>query len=311
VAAALAIVLASVALAAWVLEAGSNGVVAQPLPASEEPGPVAQPAAPGDVSLPLAGNPDALTLAKRSRDLLVGLAATPGGPVDVLALPGREPVSRDGVRAWIGSMPLEHAPCGNACFRLRVAVMAGEALTIRLRVERAGAPAATFRFPFPARLPPAGDRLFRAASRRMAALETVQVRETLSSGLETIRTTYWMQAPDRIRFETSEGQAAILIRDTRWDREGRRWVRSPFPGVEAPSYVWAGATNARVLGRARVLGGLVRVLSGFSRRPGPYWFRLFIASDDRVLRAEMLAQSHFMTHRFAAFDAPLEIEAPR
>jgi len=306
VAAALATVLATLVLAAWVLETGSGQAVTQ----TQALNPAPQPAPPGSLSLPLAGNPQALTLAQRSRDLLVGLAATPGGPIDLLAIPGREWIPRGGLRAWVDARPVKPMPCGRACFRLGVSVMDGSPVSILLRVRQPGAPVAAFRFRFPARLPPAGDRLIRAVNRAMGALQTLEVQETLSAGFAPIRTRYLMRAPDRMRFETSRGQKTILIRDKRWDWEAGRWVESPFPGVEAPSYFWSRATNARVIGRARIRGVPVRVLSVFNRRSGLSWFRLLVAPDDRVLKAEMLTESHFMTHRFVAFDEPLEIEAP-
>ena len=190
--------------------------------------------------------------------------------------------------------------------------MTGTPLLLSLRFRRLGAPSVDLRFRFPGRLPPAGAALLAKADRRMRALRSVQYDESLTSGLSSgIRTHYAMQAPDRIRFRTSEGQSTILIGKRRWDREGtKRWVESPFPGVQAPTYVWEGARNARLLGRTRLDGAPVHVLAAFSNASIPAWFRIFATGDGRVLEAEMLTESHFMHHRFSGLNQPVRIEPP-
>lgn len=102
----------------------------------------------------------------------------------------------------------------------------------------------------------------------------------------------------------------MVVRKRRWDWENGSWTESAFPGVRVPSYFWAGGLNARLLGRARLGAVPVRVLSLFKAKPGPAWFRLFIAPNRRVLRAEMLTESHFMTNRFSGFNEPAKIEVP-
>jgi len=82
---ALAVVLVSLNLAGWALVAGSRSAPEASTPASAS-------AAPAAIGTPLARYPGALMLAERSRDVLIGLAARPGGPVDLL------PISSDGRR---------------------------------------------------------------------------------------------------------------------------------------------------------------------------------------------------------------------
>lgn len=303
---ALAAIALSVALAAWVLAAGSS----EPSETSAAPAKAAsQPAA---SSLPLAGNARALMLAKRSRDFLVGLAATPGGPVDLLAFPGFASVPADGLTAKANGRPVAVSSCGERCFRVSAAPMTGIPILLSLRFRRTRAPSITLRFRLPARLPPDGTALLTKADRRMGALRSVQLDEWLTSGFSGVRTRYAMQAPDRMRFRTSQGQATIIIGRRRWDREGTRWVKSrfPVPGVRAPSYVWAGARNARLLGTTRLAGVPVRVLATFSDASIPAWFRIFVAADKRVVEAEMLTESHFMYHRFSGLNKPIRIEPP-
>jgi hypothetical protein len=299
---ALAVIALSVTLAGWVVAAGSD----EPSKSA-----VAPAKAPAPRSLPLAGNPQALMLATRSRDFLAGLAATPGGPVDILVFPGRGSVPADGLTANANGRPATLSSCGERCFRVSAAPMTGTPLLLSLRFRRTSGPSVTVRFRLPARLPPDGGAVFRKANRRMRALRSVQYDEWLTSGLSSgVRTHYAMRAPDRLRFRTSQGQTAILIGRRRWDREGTRWVESPFPGVRVPAYVWEGARNARLLGRARLAGVPVRVLAAFSNESIPAWFRIFVAADGRVLEAEMLSESHFMRHRFSGLNEPVRIEAP-
>lgn len=302
---ALATIALSVALAGWVLAAGSS----EPPITAATPEEVSPQAASG--SLPLAGNPEALMLAKRSGDFLVGLAATPGGPVDLLALPGEGSVPAGGLTARANGTRARVSSCGQRCFRVSVAPMTGTPLVLSLRFRRTGGRSANLSFGFPARLPPDGGALLAKADRRMGALRSVQYDESLTSGLTSgVRTHYAMQAPDRIRFRTSQGQTSILIGTRRWDHEGKRWVESPFPGVNAPTYAWEGARNARLLGRTRLAGVPVHVIAAFSSAPISAWFRIFATTDGRVLEAEMLTESHFMRHRFSGLNRPVRIEPP-
>lgn len=305
--AALALIALSVALAGWVYAAGSSDAMSADAPAAEAP---ASPE-PTSRSLPLAGNPDALVLAGRARDLLVGLAATPGGPVDLLALGGQGSIRANGLTARANGSLAPVTSCGNGCFRISVRPMTGTPLVLSLQFQRTGAASVTLTFRLPARLPPDGAATLGRVTRRMRALRSVQYDESLTGGLgSSVRTHYAMQAPDRLSFRTSQGQRTILIGTRRWDLEGGRWVESPIPAVRAPTYAWEGSRNARLIGRTRVAGTSVSVVSAFARSI-PAWFRIFVRSDGRVIEAEMLAEGHFMRHRFFGLNEPVEIEAPK
>lgn len=267
-------------------------------------------------SAPLTGDPRALMLAGHSRDVLIGLAARAGGPVDVVALAsGQKPLETDSLRITVESRTaraLEPTTCGMGCFRIAERVLSGSPVGISVEVVRPGEPTAAVAFRLPSRLPASGSELFRAASRTMGALRTVRLQQSLSSGTLVFRSRYAMRAPDRVRFQTATGQKSILIGRRRWDWQEGRWVRSPFPGVRAPTYPWEGATSARLLGRAKVGGEPVRVLALFRTDSQlQVWFRLFVAADARVLRAEMLAPGHFMIDRYSGFNEPVTIEPPK
>ena len=110
---ALATIALSVALADWVLVVGSSE------PPTTAAAPEEVPPQPASGSLPLAGNPQALMLAKRSGDFLVGLAATPGGPVDLLAFPGEGSVPAGGLAASANGTRARVSSCGSAAFGSR------------------------------------------------------------------------------------------------------------------------------------------------------------------------------------------------
>jgi hypothetical protein len=179
-------------------------------------------------------------------------------------------------------------------------------------VSRRGKPAARATFALPRRLPAAADDALRRIDRRMAAVRTFRVGETLSSGLSGIRARFLFSAPDRMSYSTSDGARAVVIGKERWDSDkGGAWQRSETPGVHVPSYMWAGAGTAHVLGTTTLDGRRVRVLSAF--RPDesfPAWFRLYVRPDDHVVRAEMDAPAHFMVDSLSGFDRPLAIEPP-
>lgn len=270
---------------------------------------------------PIARDPGALMLARRSRDVLVGLAARTGGPVDLVPLASdRSPIEVRALRVSIDGdgvvAPARLARCGPSCVRVRTRVLEGRRVRISVEVERRGSRPARVAFVLPARLPPRGDALLRAVTRRMGRLRTFRADQELADGYGTARARYLFAAPDRVRIDSPRGPSVIAIGTRRWDRIGARWKESRDPGLPVPSYVWQGAGRVRILGRGRVGAQSVRILALY-RPPSPFfpdgspvWFRLAVAADGRVLEAAMLARAHFMTERYFGFDAPVSIEPP-
>lgn len=287
--AAAAFVLVLVA-AALVVAAGSGSESAEP----EQTLSLQEPAK--RLELPLAERDQALTLAQRKGRILVGIAARPGGPLEVAAVEGEKPIAAESLSFSVDDDPVGATPCGQACWRLDVAVLEGSRLLV------VNTPT-TFRFELPATLPPSGSALFRKVRRTMASLRTYRYTEDLTSGTGPgLRSTFEAQAPNRMRFRTADGFRSIIVGRSRWDLRDGNWERSPFPGLRVPNYMWEGARHARLLGPT--------TLSVYGREPIPAWFRLSIDARGRVLRAHMLAPSHFMVQRFSAFNAPLSIEPP-
>lgn len=251
-----------------------------------------------------------LMLAQQTGDTLVGIAARAGGPVDVVAIPpdvsGLSPGS---VTARVGNAPQAAAKrCGWNCTRFSYRVMRGAATTIAVRVELAGGEVRRTTFSLPARMPPPADRLYRRVQKRMLNLRSVRIDETLGP----LRVAFELRAPDRMRYRSSDGSAAVVIGSRRWDLVKGSWRRSATQPLSLPAFIWDGAGRPRLLGRGRVGGRPVRVLSLYhANGQFPAWFRLYVTPSLHVVRAEMLAPAHAMVDRLSGFGAPLQITPPR
>jgi hypothetical protein len=254
-------------------------------------------------SLPLAEDPATLALARHSGAVLVGLAARPGGPVQVAALRAETPVAAGALQLQIGGETVEARSCGRGCSVIQSPVLNGspERLTVRTG-------SATISFDLPARLPPSGAELFDRAQRTMGGLHSFRFNEQLSSGAGRVVTDYDVQAPNRVRLHTANGFRAVFIGHTQWDSQGGRWERTPFPGLTVTQMlVWYRAKHARIVGR-RSNG--VTELAAFGLEPVPAWFRLAVEPTGRVVEAEMIAASHFMVHRYSDFNGRFTIKPP-
>jgi hypothetical protein len=275
--------------AAFVVAAGSEGDADETqatLPATRA------------LELPLADDDSAFMVAKRNGRVLVGIAYKPGAPVQVAVLRGERAVPASELSFAVNGRELEAEPCGYGCFALAAT---------RPRQIAVGVPEPV-RFDLPATMPRSATALFARVTRTMDGLRTYRFNEWLTAGVgRGTRATFEVQAPNRMRFRTAEGSRSVVVGRSRWDRRGGRWQRTPFPGVELPSYMWDGATAARVLPGP---GGNSTTLAVFDREPVPAWFKLTIDDQGHVVDAEMLAPSHFMRQRFYDFNAPLRIVPP-
>ena len=75
--------------------------------------------------LPLGLEQDTLALAEHQRDLLVGLAAQPGGPVEVAVVRGDTPLGSDEVRVSVDGRGVATETCGTGCSRVPASVLEG------------------------------------------------------------------------------------------------------------------------------------------------------------------------------------------
>ncbi|MEK6274634.1 MAG: hypothetical protein AABM30_04780 [Actinomycetota bacterium] len=254
-------------------------------------------------SLPLALDSSALALGKHTGNVLVGLAAKRGGPIQVAAIHAETPLPTDELSFTLDGRSVESQPCGNGCSRIDSPVLDGTPSELTVR---AGSAQVSFRLP--ALLPPNGEAIFARAVRTMDGLKAYRFTETLTSGLGGVVSEYQVQAPDRLSLSTGEFRTVIIGRK-RWDYHDGRWESGPFPGLNvADILMWHRAKHARVVGHGP--NGVTR-LAAFGLEPVPAWFRLTVQPSGRVLEAEMTAASHFMTHRYRDFNGSIEIEAPK
>ena len=255
-------------------------------------------------SLPLTEGSSALAVAKHAGNLLVGLAARRGGPVEVAALRAETPVATDALEIQIDGRRVEARPCGRGCSRVQGDVLDGSPKRLTVRTG-----SAALSFDLPARLPPAATGLFVRAQKAMDSLRSFRFTERLSSGRGGLVTDVDVQAPNRVRLRAANGYRSVIIGRTRWDWSGGRWERGPFPGLTvAQMLMWYRAKHPRVVGR-RSNG--VTELAAFGLEPVPAWFRLAVAPTGRVVEAEMIAPSHFMLHRYSDFNGRFAIKAPK
>jgi hypothetical protein len=256
----------------------------------------------GQFDLPLALQSDTLALAQHRGNVLVGIAARPGGPVEVAAVRGEDPLGD--VRITLDGRTVTSKPCGRGCSRITEPVLSGR--TRALAVETGSTP---FTFTLPRRLPASGAKDFARARRTMAALRSYHFTERLSSGSGAILTGLDVQAPDRLRLSTNNGFRSVIIGGTRWDYLDGRWERQSFPGLKVRDVLmWYQARTPRVVKREP--NGAAE-LAAFSLKPVPSWFQLTVEPSGRVSQARMTAPSHFMLHRYSEYDRAPEITPPK
>jgi hypothetical protein len=255
-------------------------------------------------ALPLGLESDTLALAKHRRDLLVGLAARPGGPVEVATVRGDTPLSGDAVRVAVDGRDVPTEPCGVGCFRVQAPVLQGR--PSRLTVRAGSLPVS---FLLPGTLPASGGSELDRARRTMGALRSYRFTEQLTSGGPVVFTRLNVQAPDRLSLRTNGGFRSVIIGRKRWDYQDGRWQGAPFPGLAVREVLmWYDAKNPRIL--RRLPNGDVE-LAAYGLKPVPAWFRLTVEPSGRVVEAQMTAPAHFMLHRYGSFDQAPAIEPPQ
>jgi hypothetical protein len=258
----------------------------------------------GQFDLPLALQSDTLALAQHRRDLVVGIAASSGGPLEVAAVRGEHPLPAGDVRITLDGRTVKSEPCGRGCSRVTEPVLDGR--TRALAVQAGSTP---FTFTLPPRLPPSGANDLARARRTMSALRSYHFTERLSSGHGAILTRLDVQAPDRLRLRTNNGFRSVIIGGTRWDFLEGRWQRQSFPGLNVRDVLmWNQARTPRIVKREP--NGAAE-LAAFSLKPVPSWFRLTVEPSGRVSQARMTAPSHFMLHRYSEYDRAPEITPPK
>lgn len=207
-------------------------------------------------------------------------------------------------------------PCGPAC--LRFSMRATDALAVAV-----DEPGRSHRVELPTRWEQGADararRMLERAQRAMRDLDTAVERESTSSGIGPgARTTYRIQAPDRMAWSTDRGIGTVVIGDRQWRRApglGPGWQEGSYGGGLAfrtrTWFRWTPfARSIRLLGVERVDGRRLARLALFDEGT-PVWMRIDVDLEtDRVLGVRSLTPSTFTTTTLSDFDEPLDIVAP-
>jgi hypothetical protein len=260
----------------------------------------------------------ALVLARGHGDLAVALAARRAGPE--LRLTGTV-IASDGtglsglrVRFVVGAAALPPAkPCGAGCYASTTRA-AASVRRVAIALSGRGRSPATVGFALPEHWPVSAAPLLRGAERVFRSLRGVVYRERLASGPHVTVTSVWRsEAPDRLSYRTTSGDAGVVIGKTRWDLVvGGGWKRSSQnPPLVMPSPPWAaGAYDVTLLGGGRLDGRAVVRFSMFEPTT-PAWYTVTL--DRRTLRTlnvSMTATAHFMNDHYVAFNQPRQIRPP-
>ena len=256
-------------------------------------------AAASSASAPVAPAPppaDAVVLAREDGDLAVALAAAQHRlRVTVL---GPDGTGVNGLNVAIAGRPAR--ACGAGCYE--VAAPPSPSVQVRVRGR-------TVTFHLPRAAAPAGALIARATRAFRAVRSVTYVERLASSPRDHIVSEFTLERPDRVEYRIRGGAAGIVIGMRRWDRvrPGGPWTESSSTPPTQPVPVWGEPlTNAHVLARTRS----TYLVSMLNPRV-PAWFTVVL--DRRTLlprRLDMTAASHFMHHRYLAYNRPRSIFPP-
>jgi len=205
-------------------------------------------------------------------------------------------------------------PCGTACLRFQAPV----ADQLRVAVRDAGH---RYVVSLPARWRADANarahRILVRAQKMMRQLRSARQTETVTSGPGShAATSYWLRAPDRMRYRTSGGARTVIIGRRQWLKPPRfAWQPGQYgAGLRFRTRAWfrwtTYARTVRLVGIRR--SGPDRVAELALMDEGtPVWFRLAIdLNTHRVLTESMATKAHFMDSRYFAFDQAVRISEP-
>jgi copper transport protein len=194
----------------------------------------------------------------------------------------------------------EARSCGAGCYRAP--------WSAARRVVKVSVAGRALVFRAPAKLRPA-DALVARATRAFRSLRSVDYVERLaSSPRNKVVAEFTLERPDRLEYRIRGGADGIIIGSRRWDREGgATWVPSPQDPTPQPEPIWAGHfTNAYLLETTPTT-----YVVSFLKPTGPVWFTLRLDRRTFLPRSmRMTAAAHFMTQRYASFNAAPRIQPP-
>lgn len=265
---------------------------------------------------PLAkAKPDELPVATRVGDVLVAgwIRRAPSevtGTVRVYDQAGRPARVAPRIRE------ARQAGCGVGCVRFR---LQPESTDLEVTVSDRGRS-------FVAELPTRWDDAANARARRlltrtestMRRLRSVRQVEEVTSGPGSFaRTTYRLQAPDRMTFRTDRGVETVVAGSRQWFRAGPGPYTVDASGAGLPFrtrswFRWSvfGRT-VRLLGTREVDGRRVADLALYDEAT-PAWIRLAVnLKTHRVLSEVSVSKNHLSRSRYNAFDRATAVRLPK
>jgi copper transport protein len=225
---------------------------------------------------------------------------------NVRGKPAREPVR---------VLEARQRSCGRGCLRLAASPRAVLSVAVRERGR-------SYLARLPARWHEGANarahRLLERTQHTMAGLESLREVEAVTSGPGSFaRTDYRLRAPDRFAYVTNLGTESVVIGKRQWLRpRGAQWRGARYAGG-GPGFSTRGwfrwtpyAQQVRLLGVSTERGGRIAELALMD--PGtPVWLRLTVdLATMRVTRERMIAQAHYVTRRYFAFNDPVTIRVP-
>ena len=200
--------------------------------------------------------------------------------------------------------------CGAGCYRAGLPIT-GAPRAIDVVVE--GDSTVRWRVALPETWPPTNAaRVLRRSDRVWRSLGSLSYDETLRSDeRHVLRSSWQMQAPDRLAYQIPDGASAVVVGKRRWDKvPGEPWEASPQLPLRQPRPPWASVTNARVVG-TRVARGRPALVVTFFDPKTPAWYTATV--DRKTFRTydiRMVATAHFMHDRYHSFNETPAIRPP-
>ena len=306
--AACAVVAASGAVAVVALLALTGGVSSSPPP------PTVQPAVTAPFPAPPRG---AVVVAREDRGSILALAIAPRASGVLLRVSVVGPLGKGtrGLRVMLGAGSSEGSrlqaasACGGGCYQALLRRRPAAVRVLVRRPERATA----WEVRIPAHWPaPGASALMRRATRVWRQLRSLRYAERLRSDPSHMIVSQWrVVAPDRVAYEVTTGEQAVIIGRSRWDRQrGGAWTRSSALRLRQPQPFWRRVIDAHVIGSGHVGTRAVRRVSFFDPASSA-WFEVAIdRRTARTLVVHMWATAHFMHDTYGQFNAPQKIVPP-
>jgi hypothetical protein len=203
-------------------------------------------------------------------------------------------------------------PCGPGCYRATVAAPARlRAVDVHVR----GTPVAgRWHVMMPAAWPPRdASALVTGADRAWRSLRSLAFLELIASDpRHKLRSTWQVEAPDRLAYQILGGWDGIVVGDRRWDRPpGGKWKASPQSPVTQPVPPWLAAMDARVLGTTTVRGKPAWKVSFFDPKAHAWFTLLLDRATLRTLDSRMTTTAHFMHDVYHSFNRSPAIRPPQ